>query len=217
MGDLKVRIPFWWRGVSYLAPIMTSIPNPKAGAYYNRQTKWKDELLAVREILLSCPLTEEIKWGAPTYTVDDANVVSTKGFKEHVVLMFFKGALIDDTHNLLIQPTEQTQAMRQMRLTSTQQIKQNASTIRAYVNQAIKNEKAGLKVKTKSIDEWPVPQELADRFAEEPQLQKAFKALTPGRQRQYMMHIGAAKLEKTRIARVDKAAPLILAGKGLDD
>jgi uncharacterized protein YdeI (YjbR/CyaY-like superfamily) len=174
--------------------------------------RWKAEIAQMRRILASCALTEECKWGKPTYTLDGKNVVIIQGFKEYFALGFFQGALLKDPKNVLIQ-LGQTQAARVMKFTSVREIAAQAATIKAYVREAIATERAGLRVEKKTRD-LPVPAELQEMFRKEPRLKKAFAALTPGRQRSYLYHFAGAKQSATRIARIEKAVPAIFAGKG---
>ena len=166
----------------------------------------------MRRILASFSLKEERKWGKPTYTLDGKNVVILQGFKEYFALGFFQGALLKDAKRLLVQ-LGRTQAGRVMKFTSVSEIVAQATTINAYVREAIAVERAGLRVETKTV-ELPVPEELKEKFRKEPRLKKAFEALTPGRQRSYLYHFAAAKRPETRIARIEKAKPGIFAGKG---
>ena len=174
--------------------------------------QWEAEIAAMRRILASFALTEECKWGKPTYTLDGKNVVILQGFKEYFGLMFFQGALLKDPNKLLVQ-LGRTQAGRLLKFTSAREIAAQASTIKAYMREAIAIERAGLRVETKPPD-LAVPQELKKKFREDPRLKKAFAALTPGRQRSYLYHFAAAKQSATRAARIEKAMPAIFAGKG---
>lgn len=191
--------------------------NPKVDEYFVRAKKWKEELQALRTILLDTELTEELKWGEPCYTLGKANVVLIHGFKEYCALLFFKGALLKDSKQLLIQQTKNVQSARQIRFTDLQQITKLQSTLKSYVKEAIKVEQAGLKVEFKKTEEFATPEELEQAFKRNPALKKAFEALTPGRQRAYLLHFSSAKQSKTREARIEKATPDILAGKGLND
>jgi uncharacterized protein YdeI (YjbR/CyaY-like superfamily) len=167
-------------------------------------------------ILLDCRLTEELKWGEPCYTFQGKNIVLIGAFKEYITLLFFKGALLKDTHGLLVAPGN-TQAGRQIRFTGVQEIIEMEPILKTYIHEAIEVEKAGLKVKLKKHSEYIVPEELQRKLDEIPALKTAFEALTPGRQRAYMFHISAPKQSKTRESRVEKCVPLILDGKGLND
>ncbi|MEO6848112.1 MAG: DUF1801 domain-containing protein [Chthoniobacterales bacterium] len=191
--------------------------NPKVDTFLKKAKKWQAEMTQLRAILLDCPFTEEIKWGKPCYTFQEGNVVILVGFKEHCALIFCKGALLKDPKGLLIKAGENTQAARQLRLKSVAEITKHASTLKAYFKEAIAVEKSGLEVKYKKITEFKRPDELEKKFKDSPALKEAFASLTPGRQRAYIMHFSAAKQSETRIARIEKCAPQILKGKGLND
>ena len=167
-------------------------------------------------ILLGCGLTEELKWGKPCYTFQKSNIVIIQGFKEFCALLFCKGALLKDAKGILIQQTENVQAARQIRFTNVRQIAAMAPVLKAYVREAIAAEKAGLKVNYKKTSEFKIPEELQNRFDED-LFKKAFVALTPGRQRGYILYFSAAKQSKTRESRVEKCMQQILNGKGLND
>ncbi len=177
------------------------------------RTRWRAEIAVLQEILAGFDLREERKWGKPCYTVDGANVVIIQGFKEYVALGFFQGALLKDPKKLLVQ-LGQVQAARVMKFTSAEEIAAKQTTIKAYVREAIAAAKAGRKVATKPR-ELPVPAELAAKFRKDPRFKRAFEALTPGRQRGYLFHFAGAKQPATRVARIEKAAPAIFAGRGL--
>ncbi|MEA1650762.1 YdeI/OmpD-associated family protein [Nitrospirillum sp. BR 11164] len=189
----------------------------KVDAYVEKAGKWREEVAKLRAIALDCPLVEDFKWGHPCYTSGGANVVLIHGFKEYCALLFFKGALMKDPNGILVQQTENVQAGRQIRFTTSGEIAQLAPTLKAYILEAIAVEKAGLKVDFKPTREFAVPEEFQSRLDGDPALKAAFDALTPGRQRGYLLHFSSAKQAKTRMARIEKSAPLILAGKGLDD
>ncbi|MDG3441625.1 YdeI/OmpD-associated family protein [Nitrospirillum amazonense] len=191
--------------------------HPKIDAYVEKAGKWREEVTKLRAIALDCPLVEDFKWGHPCYTSDGANIVLIHGFKEYCALLFFKGALMTDPNGILIQQTENVQAGRQIRFTNSGEIAQLAPTLKAYILEAIAVEKAGLKVDFKPTREFAVPEEFQSRLDSDATLKAAFDALTPGRQRGYLLHLSSAKQAKTRLARIEKCAPLILAGKGLDD
>ncbi|TWB79882.1 uncharacterized protein YdeI (YjbR/CyaY-like superfamily) [Nitrospirillum amazonense] len=191
--------------------------HPKVDAYVEKAGKWREEVAKLRAIALDCPLVEDFKWGHPCYTSDGANIVLIHGFKEYCALLFFKGALMTDPNGILIQQTENVQAGRQIRFTNSGEIAQLAPTLKAYILEAIAVEKAGLKVDFKPTREFAVPEEFQSRLDSDPALKAAFDALTPGRQRGYLLHLSSAKQAKTRLARIEKCAPQILAGKGLDD
>ena len=179
--------------------------------------RWREEMTALREIVRECPLVEEVKWGQPCYSLDGRNVVLIHGFKDYCALLFMKGALMKDPERLLIQQTGNVQSGRQIRFAGLAEIAARRAVLKAYVEEAIAVEKAGLKVEKKTTAEFPQPEELRARFNASAELKSAFEALTPGRQRAYLLHFAGAKQAKTREARIDKCAPQILAGKGLDD
>lgn len=191
--------------------------SPKVDAYFERQKDWREESQALRKIVLSCGLTEELKWGEPCYTVDKANVVIIHGFKEYCALLFFKGALMKDPNGILIRQTENVQGARQIRFTDLGEIGQMQDILTTYVREAVAVEKAGLKVEYRKTEEFPVPEEFQLRLDAEPTLKAAFEALTPGRQRAYLLNFAAPKQTKTREARIEKNVPRILEGKGLND
>lgn len=190
---------------------------PSVEAIIAGYARWREEMTALREIVRECRLTEEVKWGQPCYSLDGRNVVLIHGFKDYCALLFMKGALMKDPEGLLIQQTENVQSGRQIRFTGLAEITERRAVLKAYVEDAIAVERAGLKVEKKPTAEFPHPDELRARFTASPELKAAFAALTPGRQRAYLLHFAAAKQAKTREARIDKCAPQILAGKGLDD
>lgn len=191
--------------------------NPKVDFLFRKAKKWEEELEKLRKIVLDCGLTEELKWGVPCYTFEGSNIVLIHTFKEYCALLFFKGALLKDAKGILVQQTKNVQSARQIRLTSVQEITKLKPTIKAYVQEAIEVEKAGLKVKLKKTAEFDVPEEFKKRLARDRELKTAFKALTPGRQRAYLLYFSAAKQSKTRESRIEKSRPQILNGKGLND
>lgn len=191
--------------------------NPKVDFFFNKAKQWQEEYEKLRAIVLECGLAEELKWGCPCYTFDGNNIVLIHGFKDYCALLFMKGALLNDDHDILIQQTENVQSARQIRFRDIREIYELESTIKAYIQQAIEVEKAGLKVKFKKSSEFTMPEEFQAKLDRMPKLKKAFEALTPGRQRGYLLHFSSAKQSKTRAARVEKYIPQILAGKGLDD
>jgi uncharacterized protein YdeI (YjbR/CyaY-like superfamily) len=178
--------------------------------------RWKAEIAAMRRVLDGFAMTEECKWGAPTYTVDGRNIVIMQGFKEYFGLGFFQGALLKDPKKVLVQ-LGQVHAGRVMKFTSAKEITAKAATIKAYVREAIAVEKAGLRMKPKRTSDYPVPEELRERFRKDARFKRAFEALTPGRQRSYLYHFAAAKQSATRTARIDKAMPAILEGRGFQE
>jgi uncharacterized protein YdeI (YjbR/CyaY-like superfamily) len=191
--------------------------NPRVDFFFTKAKQWREEFEELRAIVLGCQLTEELRWGKPCYTFEGANIVLIHGFKEYYALLFFKGALLKDPKGLLIQQTENVQSARQIRFTSAQEIVKLETTLKAYIKQAIEVEKAGLKVDYKKTAEFKMPEEFKSKLDAMPALKKAFEALTPGRQRGYLLHFSSAKQSQTREARIEKWIPQILKGKGLDD
>jgi uncharacterized protein YdeI (YjbR/CyaY-like superfamily) len=191
--------------------------NPKVDFYFNKATKWEEEYERLRMIILGCQLTEELKWGCPCYTFQEKNIVLIHGFKDYCALLFFKGVLLNDAHGILVQQTENVQAARQIRFTNLRGIIDMESILKAYIHEAIEVEKAGLNVELKKVTEFTVSAEFQDKLNHIPALKTAFEALTPGRQRAYLLYFSAPKQSKTRESRVEKYMPQILNGKGLDD
>ena len=191
--------------------------NPKVDAYLSRAKKWQEEFEKLRMIILACGLTEELKWGVPCYTFEKRNIVLMHGFKEYCALLFFKGALLNDAKGILIQQTKNVQAARQIRFTNVREIVKLKPILKAYMQEAIEAEKAGLKVNFKKITEFKIPEEFQNKLGELPALKTAFYALTPGRQRAYILHFSQPKQSKTRESRVEKCMRQILNGKGLND
>lgn len=194
-----------------------SIMNPKVDFYFNKAKKWQEELEQLRMVVLSCGLTEELKWGVPCYTFQNSNIVLIHAFKEYCALLFVKGALLKDDNGILIQQTENVQAGRQIRFTKVKEIVKMKPIVKAYLFEAIEVEKAGLKVNFKKTAEFKIPEEFQNKLDNTPALKTAFDALTPGRQRAYIFYFSAAKQSKTRESRVEKCMRQILSGKGLDD
>ena len=190
--------------------------NPKADAYLRKAKQWQQEFKQLRRIILDCELTEELKWGKPCYSLQDSNIVIIQGFKEFCALLFCKGALLKDPKGILKKPGESTQAARRIPFTHVGEIVKMAPLLKAYLHEAIEAEKAGLKVNFKKNPE-PIPEELQKKLNESPSLKTAFDALTPGRQRGYILYFAAAKQSKTRESRVEKCRRQILNGKGLND
>jgi len=190
--------------------------NPKVDIFLRKAKTWQEESEKLRAILLDCPLTEELKWGQPCYTLQGKNIVLIGGFKHYVTLLFFKGALLSDPRRILVAPG-QLQAGRQIRFTSLQEIVAMETILKTYIYEAIEVENAGLKVALKKHSDYIVPQELQNKLDERPALKAAFEALTPGRQRAYMFHVSSAKQSKTRESRVENCMKQILDGKGLND
>ena len=191
--------------------------NPKVDTFLLNVKKWREELTILRSIVIDSGLAEELKWGAPCYVHEQANVIIIQGFKDYFALLFFKGALMKDPQDLLRKPGENTQSGRQIRMTSMDEMLGQEEVLRAYIQNAIAVEKAGEKVIVKKTEEYAVPLELEESFAENSDLQHAFYGLTPGRQRAYLMHFAEAKQSATRKARIEKYAPRILKGKGILD
>jgi uncharacterized protein YdeI (YjbR/CyaY-like superfamily) len=191
--------------------------NPKVDEYLSKAKKWQEELKILRMILLDCGLTEELKWGVPCYTFQKSNIVLIHVFKEYCAILFFKGALLNDANGILIQQTENVQAARQIRFTNVREIGKLETILKAYIHEAIEVEKAGLKVDFKKTTEFIIPEEFQNKLDKNPALKTAFDALTPGRQRGYILYFSQPKQSKTRESRVEKCMKQILKGKGLND
>lgn len=191
--------------------------NPKVDFYFDKAGRWQEATEKLRKIVLSCGLTEELKWGCPCYMRGKNNIVLIHVFKEYCALLFFKGALLNDPDGILIQQTENVQAARQIRFTDAKQVTKQAPALKAYIQDAIRIDKAGMKVELKRPTEFAMADEFRVKLDTDRNLKKAFEALTTGRQRAYLLHFSSAKQSKTREARVEKAIPQILDGKGLDD
>jgi uncharacterized protein YdeI (YjbR/CyaY-like superfamily) len=191
--------------------------NPKVDEFLSKTPKWREEFEKLRELLLDCELTEELKWGVPCYTFQKNNIALIHGFKEYCAILFVKGALLRDAHGILVQQTENVQAGRQVRFTNAGEIAAKEAVLKDYVREAVEVEKAGLEVNFKKNTEFTVPEELQSKFEENPALKTAFEALTPGRQRAYLLYFSEPKQSKTRESRIEKYTQQILAGKGLQD
>lgn len=191
--------------------------NPKVDFFFHKAGKWQEEYEKLRTIVLDCQLTEELKWGVPCYTFQKSNVVLIHGFKEYCALLFPKGALLKNSDGILIQQTENVQAARQVRFTSLEEITALEQILKATIFEAVEVEKAGLKVEMKKTVEFAMPEEFQAKLDELPALKKAFEALTPGRQRAYLLHFGQPKQVKTREARIEKSMEAIMNGRGLND
>ena len=191
--------------------------NPKVDFYFHKAKKWNKELVKLRMIVIDCGLEEELKWGVPCYTYQGKNIVLIHVFKEYCALLFFKGVLLQDEEKILIQQTKNVQATRQIRFTTDQEIINMKAFISAYIYEAIEVEKAGLQVKLKKTAAYKIPEEFQTRLDKNPLLKTAFKALTPGRQRAYLLYFSEAKQSKTRESRVEKYIKHILKGRGLND
>ena len=191
--------------------------NPKVDGVFRQTKKWQAEFEKLREIVLDCQLTEDLKWGQACYTSEGKNIVIIHGFKEYCALLFFKGALLKDPRHILIQQTENVQAGRQIRFTSVREIVGLEATLKAYISEAIEAEKSGLKIKMKKTSDFRVAEEFQKKLKEVPALKTAFAALTPGRQKGYLLYFSQAKQAQTRESRIEKCTPRILKGKGLLD
>lgn len=191
--------------------------NPKVDFYFIKSDKWQKELEQLRMIVLDCGLNEELKWGVPCYTYQESNIVLIHVFKEYCALLFFKGALLHDAHNMLVQQTEHVQAARQIRFTHVREIVEQEAFVKTYIYEAIEVEKAGLQVPLKKTAAFAMADEFKKKLEELPALKTAFEALTPGRQRGYLLYFAQPKQSKTRESRVEKCIPQILHGKGLND
>jgi uncharacterized protein YdeI (YjbR/CyaY-like superfamily) len=191
--------------------------NPKVDWYFEKAEKWQKEFGKMRAIALDCKLTEGLKWGHPCYMLGESNIVLIHGFKDYCAFLFFKGALLKDPKGILIQQTENVQAARQVRFTKASEIDKLKTTLKAYIGAAIAAEKSGAKVEMKKTAEFKMPDEFRARLAELPALKRAFEALTPGRQRAYLLHFSSAKQSKTRESRIENCIPQILDGMGLND
>jgi uncharacterized protein YdeI (YjbR/CyaY-like superfamily) len=191
--------------------------NPSVSSAHRKEKRWSAEYAALRQLCLRSGLNEELKWGQACYDLDGRNVVVIHGFKDYCALLFMKGALLKDGKGILIQQTKNVQAARQLRFASLAEINKNKATIKAYLEEAIALENSGARVKKKSVAQYDVPEEFRQRLDDDAELADAFRALTPGRQKGYLLHFAAAKQSATRAARVEKHAPRILKGLGLDD
>ena len=194
-----------------------NLKNPKVSAVLAKEKNWRKEFAALRAIALDCKLTEDLKWGQACYSLDGKNIVLIHGFKEYCALLFMKGALMKDPKGILIQQTKNVQSARQIRFTSLSEIVKLKAALKGYIENAIAVEKAGLKVVKKETSDFEMAEELQVKLDDMPALAEAFHALTPGRQRAYLLFFSAAKQAKTRQARIEKCVPHILKGKGLND
>lgn len=191
--------------------------NPDVDFFFDKPGKWQEAYEILRQLILDCGLTEELKWGVPCYTFQNSNVVLIHGFKEYCALLFHKGVLLKDNEQILIQQTKNVQSARQIRFTDAGQIREMAPVLKAYIYEAVEVEKAGLKVEFKKTKAFTVPEEFQQFLDADSELEAAFKALTPGRQRGYLLYFSQPKQSKTRTARVEKSIPMIFAGKGPND
>jgi len=191
--------------------------NPAVDTFLEKAKSWREEFEALRAIALECKLNEEVKWGQPCYTLDDKNIVLMHGFKAYCALLFFKGALMKDPQGILVAQTENVQTTRQIRFTGVQDIVKLKAVLKSYIREAIEVEESGATVELKKTEDFAVPEEFTAKLKQMPALKKAFEALTPGRQRAYLLYFADAKQAKTREARVEKYVQPILDGKGLKD
>lgn len=191
--------------------------NPQVDFYFGKEKKWTAEIKKLRKIILECDLEEELKWGSPCYTFNEKNIVLIHTFKEYCAVLFFKGALLKDPKGVLIQQTKNVQSARQMRFTDVKEITRLAPTLKKYIYETVKLEEEGRKVKFKKTSAFSMPDEFKNRLKKDAKLKKAFEALTPGRQRGYLLYFSDAKQAKTRESRIDKYTSHILEGKGFHD
>ena len=191
--------------------------NPNVEWFFSKPTKWQEAYSELRTLVLDCKLEEELKWGCPCYTLEKSNIVLIHGFKDYCALLFMQGALLKDPKKILVQQTENVQSARQIRFKSVEEILMQKSTLKSYLKEAIQNHKAGLKVELKKTTEYKMPEEFKLVLEDMPELNTAFHALTPGRQRGYLLYFSAPKQAKTRESRIEKSVQKILDGKGLDD
>jgi uncharacterized protein YdeI (YjbR/CyaY-like superfamily) len=191
--------------------------NPKVDFFFNKAQKWQKEFMKLRMIVLDCQLTEELKWGVPCYTFQKRNIVLIHGFKEYCAILFIKGALLKDAEGILITQSENVQAARQIRFTNVREIVERGAILKSYIKEAVEVEKTGLKVNFKKTTEFTIPEEFQNKLDEIPALKTAFDALTPGRQRAYILYFSTPKQSKTREKRIEKCLQQIYNGKGLND
>lgn len=191
--------------------------NPKVNFFFENAGQWQEEFERLRTIALSTELTEDLKWGCPCYTYEGKNIFLIHGFKEYCALLFLKGALMKDPDHLLIQQSKNVQAARQIRFTEAAQISDLEQVLRNYIFEAVEIEESGAKVEMKKTKEFEMAEEFRNKLDQNPALQEAFKALTPGRQRAYLLHFSSAKQAKTRESRIEKCIPQIMDGIGLND
>jgi uncharacterized protein YdeI (YjbR/CyaY-like superfamily) len=191
--------------------------NPLVSRIHGKEQRWRAEYAALRRLCLASGLNEELKWGQACYDLEGSNVVVIHGFKEYCALLFMKGALLKDSKSILVQQTKNVQSARQIRFASLAEIKKQQAAVSAYIAEAIAVERSGAKVKMKSVAQFETPKELQERLDDDPQLAEAFHALTPGRQKGYLLHFSGAKQSATRAARIEKHVPRILQGLGLQD
>jgi len=191
--------------------------NSKVDWFFNKESKWREAYAELRMIALDCKLTEELKWGCPCYKNEKSNIVLIHGFKDYCALLFMQGALLKDPKMILVQQTENVQSARQIRFKHIEEIVNNQSSIKSYIKEAIKLDKAGIKVELKKNIEYKIPEEFQSVLDDMPELKTAFYSLTPGRQRGYLLYFSAPKQSKTRASRIEKYLQHMLDGKGLVD
>jgi uncharacterized protein YdeI (YjbR/CyaY-like superfamily) len=191
--------------------------NPLVSKVHGKEKRWRAEFSALRELCLGSGLNEELKWGQACYDLNGGKIVLIHGFKEYCALLFMKGALLEDPKGILVQQTKNVQSARQIRFTSLADIQKHKAAVKAYVKEAVAVEKSGAKVQMKGVADFEMPAEFLTRLDDDPELAEAFRALTPGRQKGYLLHFAGAKQSATRAARVERHAPRILKGLGLDD
>lgn len=191
--------------------------NPNVDWFFNKPSKWQEAYSELRALALDCKLTEELKWGCPCYINEKNNIVLIHGFKDYCALLFMQGALLSDPKKMLVQQTKNVQSARQLRFRNVEEILINRLTIKSYIKEAIKLDKAGAKVELKKTADYEIPEEFKTALKDMPGLKKAFKALTPGRQRGYLLYFSAPKQAKTRVERIEKYLLKIVEGKGLND
>jgi uncharacterized protein YdeI (YjbR/CyaY-like superfamily) len=191
--------------------------DPLVSKVHSKEKRWRSEFAALRQLCLASGLNEKLKWGQACYDLNDGNVVLIHGFKDYCALLFMKGALLKDSQGILVQQTKNVQSARQLRFKSLAEIKRQKAAVAAYIKEAVALEKSGAKVQKKDVADYEMPAEFLTRLDDDPQLAEAFYALTPGRQKGYLLHFAGAKQSATRAARVEKHAPRISRGLGLDD
>jgi uncharacterized protein YdeI (YjbR/CyaY-like superfamily) len=191
--------------------------NPLVSKVHGKEKRWSAEFAALRQLCLASGLNEELKWGQACYDLHGGKIVLVHGFKDYCALLFMKGALLEDPKGILVQQTKNVQSARQIRFTSLADVTKQKTAVKAYITEAIAVEKSGAKVQKKAVADYEMPAEFLTRLDDDPELAEAFRELTPGRQKGYLLHFAGAKQSATRAARVEKHAPRILRGLGLDD
>ena len=191
--------------------------NPLVSKVHAKEKRWSAEFAELRQLCLASGLNEQLKWGQACYDLNGNNVVLIHGFKDYCALLFMKGALLKDPKGILVQQTKNVQSARQIRFASLAEINKQKAAVTACIKDAIAVEKSGAKVKMKGVAQFDMPEEFRIRLDDDPQLAEAFYALTPGRQKGYLLYFAGAKQSATRAARVEKHAPRILKGLGLND